>query len=89
MPDNPTGESAASHEGVDIPKPPLTITEDQLSLLIANTSHLVLYKLRKEMHREIDKAVARLRIDFENQRTQTREQIAELLKNHVRLEAIL
>lgn len=81
---NPTGESP-----LPPPKPPLTITEDQLSLLIANTSQLVLYKLRKEMHREINKQVERLRIDFESQRTETREQIAGLLKNHVHLETIL
>ena len=85
---NPTGESPASHEGVP-PKPPLTITEDQLSLLIANTSHLVLYKLRKEMHREINKQIERLRVDFESQRTETREQIAGLLKKHLHLETIL
>ncbi len=72
------GDSPASHEGVDPPIPPLTITEDQLSLLIANTSHLVLYKLRKEMHREIDKAVTRLRIDHEKRWEETLTQ----LRNH-------
>ena len=83
-----TGQSSADHEG-EIPILPPTISEDQLSIYVANTAHLVLYKLRKEMHAEINKQVERLRIDFENQRTQTREQIAELLKNHARLEAIL
>ena len=67
------------------PKPPLTITEDQLSILIANTSHLVLYKLRKEMHREIDKEVARLWIDHEKRWEQALKQVAEL----VRVETVL
>lgn len=89
MSDNPTGEPSASHEGTGPSKPPLIITEEQLDQLIANTAHLVLYKLRKEMHREINKQVERLRIDFESQRTETREQIAGLLKNHVYLETIL
>ena len=83
-----TGQSSADHEG-EIPILPSNISEDQLSIYVANTAHLVLYKLRKEMHREIDKAVARLRIDFENQRTQTREQVAGLLKNHLHREAVL
>ena len=62
------------------PKPPLTLTEDQLSQLVANTAHLVLYRLRKEMHREIDKEVARLRIDHEKRWEQTLEQLAELVR---------
>jgi hypothetical protein len=74
-----TGQSPADHEGVP-PKPPLTITEDQLSLFIANTAHLVLYKLRKEMHAEIDKAVARLRIDHEKRWEGMLEQVAELAR---------
>ena len=83
--DYPMGDSPSTHEGVDVPKPPLTITEDQLSHLVANTAHLVLYRLRKEMHREIDKAVTRLREDHERRWARTREQ----LKDHVHLEKVL
>jgi hypothetical protein len=76
------GQSAADHEGADLPT---LISEDQLSVYIANTAHLVLHKLRKEMHREIDKEVARLRIDHEKRWEQTLEQF----KDHVRMETIL
>ena len=79
---DPTGQSAPDHEGTDLP---ISISEDQLSIYIANTAHLVLHKLRKEMHREIDKAVERLRIDHEKRWELTLEQP----KDHVRMETIL
>ena len=86
-----TGQSAPDHEGTDLPKPdpmkeidaskiPLTISEDQLSVYIANTAHLVLHKLRKEMHAEINKQVERLRIDHEKRWRQTRAQIKDLVR---------
>ncbi len=82
--DNPMGDSATSHEGVDMPHT-LIITEDQLSVMTANVAHLVLHKLRQEMHREIDKEVARLRIDHEKRWEQAREQ----LRDYVRVETVL
>ncbi len=80
-----TGQSSADHEDAGIPVLPPTISQDQLSIYVANTAHLVLHKLRKEMHREIDKEVSRLRIDHEKRWEQTREQIKDL----VRMETIL
>ena len=90
------GQSAPDHEGTDPPKPdpmkeidasklPLTISEDQLSVYIANTAHLVLHKLRKEMHAEINKQVERLRIDHEKRWQQVRKQ----LRDYVRVETVL
>ena len=70
------------HEGTDLP---ILISEDQLSVYIANTAHLVLHKLRKEMHAEINKQVDRLRIDHEKRWEQTLAQ----LKGLVPLERIL
>ena len=69
---------------IDTSKPPLTISEDQLSVYIANTAHLVLHKLRKEMHAEINKQVERLRIDHEKRWEQTRAQ----LKGFVRMDTV-
>ena len=77
-----TGQSAPDHEGTD---QPILISEDQLSVYIANTAHLVLHKLRKEMHAEINKQVDRLRIDHEKRWEQTRAQLKDL----VRMETIL
>ena len=85
------GQSAPDHVGTDPPKPdpmkeidtskiPLTISEDQLSVYIANTAHLVLHKLRKEMRAEINKEVARLRIDHEKRWEQTRTQLKDLVR---------
>ena len=73
----PTGQSAPDHEGTD---PPILISEDQLSVYIANTAHLVLHKLRKEMHAEINKQVARLRIDHEKRWEQTLAQVKGLVR---------
>ncbi len=81
---NPMGDSAASHEGIEVPRT-ITITEDQLSAMTASVAHLVLYKLRQEMHREIDKEVARLRIDHEKRWEQTLAQ----LRDWVRVEKVL
>ena len=77
-----TGQSAPDHKGADLP---ILISEDQLSVYIANTAHLVLHKLRKEMQAEINKQVERLRIDHEKRWEQTRAQIKDL----VRMETIL
>ncbi len=78
-----TGQSPSDHEGVPILPP--TISQDQLSIFVANTAHLVLHKLRKEMHAEIDKAVERLRVDHEKRWEKVLEQVAEL----VRVETVL
>ena len=77
-----TGQSAADHEGTDLP---ILITEDQLSVYIANTAHLVLHKLRKEMHAEINKEVDRLRIDHEKRWQEVRKQ----LRDYVRVETVI
>ncbi len=91
MPD-PTGESPASHEGTDPPILPLNISEDQLSIYIANTAHLVLHKLRKEMDAKISKEVARLRIDHEKRWEETRKQLADnqlrWFREYVRMDTI-
>ena len=70
------------HEGTDLP---IQISEDQLSVYIANTAHLVLHKLRKEMHAEINKEVDRLRIDHEKRWQQVRKQ----LRDYVRVETVI
>ena len=70
---------------IDTSKLPLTITEDQLSVYIANTAHLVLHKLRKEMRAEINKEVARLRIDHEKRWRQIQKQ----LRDYVRVETVM
>ena len=91
-----TGQSAPDHEGTDPPKPdpmkeidtskiPLAISEDQLSVYIANTAHLVLHKLRKEMRAQINKEVARLRIDHEKRWRQIQKQ----LRDYVRVETVM
>ena len=72
-----TGQSAPDHKGTDLP---ILISEDQLSVYIANTAHLVLHKLRKEMHAEINKEVARLRIDHEKRWEQTLAQVNRLVR---------
>ncbi len=81
----PRCEHHAADYPKDAPQLPLTISEDQLSIYVANTAHLVLYKLRKEMHREIDKQVSRLRIDHEKRWEQTLAQLKDL----VRMETIV
>lgn len=58
----------------------MPIGQDQLSIYIANTAHLVLYKLRKEMHAEINKHVDRLRIDHEKRWEQTLAQVKDLVR---------
>ena len=77
-----TGQSAPDHKGTD---PPILISEDQLSVYIANTAHLVLHKLRKEMRAEINKEVARLRIDHEKRWRQIQKQLRE----YVRVETVM
>ena len=64
---------------------PILISEDQLSVYIANTAHLVLHKLRKEMRAEINKEVARLRIDHEKRWRLIQKQ----LRDYVRVETVM
>ena len=77
-----TGQSAPDHEGTALP---MLISEDQLCVYIANTAHLVLHKLRKEMRAEINKEVARLRIDHEKRWRQIQKQLRE----YVRVETVM
>ena len=70
---------------IDASKIPLTISEDQLSVYIANTAHLVLHKLRKEMQAEINKQVERLWIDNEKRWRQVQKQ----LRDYVRVETVM